>query len=167
MKFTRCAASCHGDLADLGLHPKLGHGSYRRAQGFHRNGGDAEPGSRIFPQSRFQNRGQLAAAAANKDRIRGGQLGQNLRGAPMCQLQIVDSKLFPVGPDKRTGLAPAFHRAHGAVGSQQGQLHRYRTGACPHIPVGLAVPHRQLSDGGGPDLLLGHGDVAPQENLVG
>ena len=72
MEFTRCAASCHGDLADLGLHPKLGHGSYRRAQSFYRNGGDAEPGGRIFPQSRFQNRGQLPAAAANKDRVRGG-----------------------------------------------------------------------------------------------
>ena len=53
------------------------------------------------------------------------------------------------------------------MGGQQGQLHRYRTGACPHIPVGLAVPNRQLSDSGGPDLLLGHGDVAPQENFVG
>ena len=77
----------------------------------------------------LMNAGQLPAAAANKDRIRGGQLGQNLRGAPLGQLQVVDSELFPVGPDEGTGLAPALYRAHGAVGSQQSQLHRYRTGA--------------------------------------
>lgn len=65
----------------------------------------------FFSQSRFQNRGQLPAAAANKDRIRGGQLGQNLRGAPMCQLQIVDSELFRLAR-MREQASPPHSTAH-------------------------------------------------------
>ncbi len=137
-----------------------------RTQGLQRNGGDAQAGVRVLGKGGVYHLGHAAFGAANEDGVRCGQVGQNLRGGPLDQGQIIGVEFLPVLADEGTGVGGTFHRVDMPARCGQRQFDADASGPGPDIPKGICRPDSQLRQCGGADFLLRHGDLSPDEGII-
>ena len=136
------------------------------AQGFQRNGGNADVRIGVFGQNRVHHRGHAALGAANEHGIRGSQGFQCGRGTALNEGEVPRRKFFAVPADEGAGVRLTLHRIHMPLRGGQCQLHAHAAGARPHIPQGIAGLHGQLGQRRRPHLLLGHGHLSPVEGFI-
>ena len=109
---------------------------------------------------------RTVAFLADEDGVRCGQVGQNLRGGPLDQGQIIGVEFLPVLADEGTGVGGAFHRVDMPARCGQRQFDADASGPGPDIPKGIRRPDSQLRQCGGADFLLRHGDLSPDEGII-
>ena len=103
-------------------------------------------------QGRFENSREFAAAAADEDGVRSGQLCQSLRGLPNDNVDMGDRELAGILSDVPARLAVLFHGPHRQPRNQPGRLDADGAAARADVPQDVARMKFQGPQGKKPNL---------------
>ena len=127
----------------------------------------AQANLRVLLERRLHDGGKLARAPADEHGVGDGQFRERFRGDAGDRMHVAAPECIRVLSDESHAGHVALDRPYRPRSRDKRRLDRHAPRAGADVPHGVGRSKAQLRERDGAHLLLGHGNVAADEELVG
>ena len=127
----------------------------------------AQANLRVLLERRLHDGGKLARAPADEHGVGDGQIRERFGGDTEDRMHVAAPECIRVLSDEPHAGRVALDRPYRARSRDERRLDRHAPRASADVPHGVGRGKAQLRERDGAYLLLGHGNVAADEELVG
>ena len=127
----------------------------------------AQANLRVLLERRLHDGGKLARAPADEHGVGGGQFRERFGGETGDRMHVAAPECIRVLSDEPHAGRVALDRPYRPRSRDERRLDRHAPRAGADVPHGVGRGKAQLRERDGAHLLLGHGNVAADEELVG
>ena len=127
----------------------------------------AQANLRVLLERRLHDRGKLARAPADEHGVGDGQFRERFGGDTGDRMHVAAPECIRVLPDEPHAGRVALNRPYRPRSRDERRLDRHAPRAGAYVPHGVGRGKAQFRERDGAHLLLGHGNVAADEELVG
>ena len=127
----------------------------------------AQANLRVLLERRLHDGGKLTRAPADEHGVGDGQFRERFGGDTGDRMHVAAPECIRVLPDEPNAGRVALDRPYRPRSRDERRLDRHAPRAGADVPHGVGRGKAQLRERDGAHLLLGHGNVAADEELVG